>query len=188
MGDIARAVEASEEQVLEALEAMGAYRASSLDVPRSAREEESESVAETLGSPDHGYDRAEERATLAPLMARITERERTVLRLRFRDDLTQAEIGERIGVSQMQVSRLIRQALARLRAGVDADPPSDSHSTAPALPRLGSRPRACSRAENASNPSIRTLRSLQGSMIGLDFVSHNCQHVPRCQEQCGWGP
>jgi RNA polymerase sigma-B factor len=120
IGDVARAVEASEEQVLEALEAMGAYRASSLDVPRSAREEESESVTETIGSIDHGYDRAEERATLEPLMAGITERERTVLRLRFADDLTQAEIGERIGVSQMQVSRLIRQALSRLRASVDA--------------------------------------------------------------------
>jgi len=120
VGDVARAVEASEEQVLEALEAMGAYRASSLDVPRSAREEESESVAETIGSNDEGYDRAEERATLEPLMAGITERERTVLRLRFHDDLTQAEIGERIGVSQMQVSRLIRQALSRLRAGAEA--------------------------------------------------------------------
>ncbi len=115
VGDVARAVEVSEEQVLEALEAMGAYRASSLDVPRSSREDESESVAETIGSTDQGYDRAEERATLEPLMAGITERERTVLRLRFSDDLTQAEIGERIGVSQMQVSRLIRQALSRLR-------------------------------------------------------------------------
>ncbi len=120
VGDVARAVETSEEQVLEALEAMGAYRASSLDVPRSSREDESESVAETIGSTDQGYDRAEERATLEPLMAGITERERTVLRLRFSDDLTQAEIGERIGVSQMQVSRLIRQALSRLRAGADA--------------------------------------------------------------------
>ncbi len=120
VGDVARAVETSEEQVLEALEAMGAYRASSLDVPRSSREDESESVAETIGSTDRGYDRAEERATLEPLMAGITERERTVLRLRFSDDLTQAEIGERIGVSQMQVSRLIRQALSRLRASADA--------------------------------------------------------------------
>ncbi|HEY2632037.1 MAG TPA: SigB/SigF/SigG family RNA polymerase sigma factor [Solirubrobacteraceae bacterium] len=119
VGEIARAVEASEEQVLEAMEAMGAYRASSLDVPRSVREEESETVAESIGSADDGYDRAEERATLAPLMASITERERIVLRLRFADDLTQAEIGERIGVSQMQVSRLIRQAVARLRASVD---------------------------------------------------------------------
>jgi RNA polymerase sigma-B factor len=117
VADVARAVKASEEQVLEALEAMGAYRTSSLDAPRSSRDEETESVAESLGSHDTGFDRAEERATLEPLMSRISERERMVLRLRFGDDLTQAEIGERIGVSQMQVSRLIRQALARLRAG-----------------------------------------------------------------------
>jgi RNA polymerase sigma-B factor len=120
VGEIARAVEVSEEQVLEALEAMGAYRASSLDVPRAAREEEGgESVAESLGHDDAGYERAEQRATLEPLLERISERERTVLRLRFGADLTQAEIGERIGVSQMQVSRLIRQALTRLRAGAD---------------------------------------------------------------------
>jgi RNA polymerase sigma-B factor len=119
VSELARAVEVSEAQVLEALEAMGSYRASSLDAPRSSRDEETQSVAETLGSDDSGFDRAEERATLDLLMARITDRERTVLRLRFRDDLTQAEIGERIGVSQMQVSRLIRQALARLRAGVE---------------------------------------------------------------------
>jgi RNA polymerase sigma-B factor len=119
VGEIAQAVQVPEEQVLEALEAMGAYRASSLDAPRSTREEETESVAEALGRNDQGFDRAEDRATLGPLMGRISERERTVLQLRFGDDLTQAEIGERIGVSQMQVSRLIRQALARLRAGVD---------------------------------------------------------------------
>jgi RNA polymerase sigma-B factor len=119
VAEIAKAVEASDEQVLEALEAMGAYRATSLDSPRSSRDEETESVAEGLGVSDRGFDRAEERATLEPLMGRISERERIVLRLRFSDDLTQAEIGERIGVSQMQVSRLIRQALTRLRAGVD---------------------------------------------------------------------
>jgi RNA polymerase sigma-B factor len=121
VGEVARAVDASEEQVLEALEAMGAYRAGSLDAPRSSRDEETETVAEALGSDDLGFDRAEERATLEPLLGQIGERERKVLELRFGADLTQAEIGERIGVSQMQVSRLIRQALARLRAGVDAD-------------------------------------------------------------------
>lgn len=119
VAEIAAAVEASDEQVLEALEAMGAYRATSLDSPRSSRDEETESVAEGLGSNDNGFDRAEERATLEPLMGRVSERERVVLRLRFAEDLTQAEIGERIGVSQMQVSRLIRQALTRLRAGID---------------------------------------------------------------------
>jgi RNA polymerase sigma-B factor len=120
IAEIAKAVEVSDEQVLEALEAMGAYRTTSLDSPRSTRDEETESVAEGLGASDQGFDRAEERATLEPLMGRISARERTVLRLRFGQDLTQAEIGERIGVSQMQVSRLIRQALTRLRAGVDA--------------------------------------------------------------------
>lgn len=119
VGEIARMVDASEEQVLEALEAMGAYRAGSLDAPRSTREEETESIADSLGSDDSGFERAEERATLQPLLERISERERIVLELRFGEDLTQAEIGERIGVSQMQVSRLIRQALTRLRAGAE---------------------------------------------------------------------
>lgn len=117
VAEIAVAMEVSEEQVLDAMEAMGAYRASSLDAPRSGREEEPETVADALGSTDTGFDRAEARAALAPLFSRISERERVVLELRFGEDLTQAEIGERIGVSQMQVSRLIRQALARLRSG-----------------------------------------------------------------------
>jgi RNA polymerase sigma-B factor len=119
VSELASAAQVSEERVLEALEAMGAYRTSSLDAPRSAREEEAESVAEGMGVDDQGYRRAEERATLEPLMGRLSDRERTVLKLRFAEDLTQAEIGERIGVSQMQVSRLIRQALVRLRAGAD---------------------------------------------------------------------
>ena len=59
---------------------------------------------------------AEDRATIEHVMRVITPREREVLRLRFAEDLTQAEIGERVGVSQMQVSRIIRQSIARLRA------------------------------------------------------------------------
>jgi RNA polymerase sigma-B factor len=119
VGEIAQAVSASEEQVLEALEAAGAYRASSLDAPRSIQAEEpGESVVDALGYEESDYRRAEERATLEPLLARISPRERIVLKLRFGEDMTQAEIGERIGVSQMQVSRLIRQALARLREGL----------------------------------------------------------------------
>jgi RNA polymerase sigma-B factor len=123
VSEIAEAVGATEEQVLDALEAAGAYRAGSLDAPRGGRGEEAgESLADTLGGDEGGFERAEERATLAPLMTRISERERVVLELRFGQDLTQAEIGERIGVSQMQVSRLIRQALSRLRAGLDEPP------------------------------------------------------------------
>jgi RNA polymerase sigma-B factor len=121
VSDIARAVDAPEEQVLDALEAAAAYRATSLDAPRAASggEEAGESMADTLGVEEAGFQHAEEHAILEPLLARVTPRERLVLQLRFSEDLTQAEIGERIGVSQMQVSRLIRQALARMRAGVD---------------------------------------------------------------------
>jgi RNA polymerase sigma-B factor len=123
VGEIAAAMECSEEQVLEALQAAGAYRAGSLDAPRAATGEEAgESVGETIGVQEGGFERAEERATLGPMFARITERERLVLTLRFAEDLTQAEIGERIGVSQMQVSRLIRQALARLRESLQESP------------------------------------------------------------------
>lgn len=125
VGDIARAIELPPEEVLEALEAAAAYRAGSLDAPRSIQGEDSgDTLADTLGDDDHGFMRAEERATLEPLLGHISERERTVLELRFGADLTQAEIGERIGVSQMQVSRLIRQALARLRAGLGETPPT----------------------------------------------------------------
>jgi RNA polymerase sigma-B factor len=126
VAELGEALDASEEQVLEALRAAGAYHAGSLDAPRPGRAEADvvgESVGDALGDEEHGFERAEERATLGPLLAHISTRERLVLTLRFGEDLTQAEIGERIGVSQMQVSRLIRQALTRLRAGL-VEPPS----------------------------------------------------------------
>jgi RNA polymerase sigma-B factor len=117
--ELAEKLEVSEEQVLEAREASGAYRATSLSTPRGG-DDQHETLADTLGTEEHGYTTAEDRATLSRLMQAITPREREVLRLRFEEDLTQAEIGERIGVSQMQVSRLIRQAVARLRVAARA--------------------------------------------------------------------
>ena len=113
--EIGAKVGATEEQVLEALEAAGAYRATSFDAPRSNDDDGGDSLGDAVGLDETGFGLAEDRATLERLMAAITPREREVLRLRFVEDLTQAEIGERIGVSQMQVSRLIRQSLARLR-------------------------------------------------------------------------
>ena len=73
------------------------------------------SRAFSLGGDDHGYERAEARATFESLVSGLDHRAREVLRLRFAEDLTQAEIGERVGVSQMHVSRIIRQAIGRLR-------------------------------------------------------------------------
>jgi RNA polymerase sigma-B factor len=113
--EIAEKVGHDEEDVLEALEASGAYRATSLETPRGTEDEGDETLGDTLGTDEPGFMRAEERATIARLMRSLSPREREVLRLRFDEDLTQAEIGERIGVSQMQVSRIIRQSLGRLR-------------------------------------------------------------------------
>jgi RNA polymerase sigma-B factor len=107
------------EQVLEAREASGAYRAVSLDRPRTDDEEEGESYADAVGIEDPGFRLAEDAATVERLMRVLSEREREVLRLRFEEDLTQSEIGERVGVSQMHVSRLIRQSVARLREAAD---------------------------------------------------------------------
>jgi RNA polymerase sigma-B factor len=126
--EIAEAVGIEEEDVLEALEASGAYRATSLSTPRGNEDEAGETLGDTVGTAEEGFGRAEDRATLEQLMRAVTPREREVLRLRFEEDLTQAEIGERIGVSQMQVSRIIRQSIARLRTvartgGDDRPPP-----------------------------------------------------------------
>jgi RNA polymerase sigma-B factor len=120
--ELAERIGATEEAVLEALEAAGAYHATSLDTPRASESDAGDTLADTVGDEEAGYDRAEERATIAWLMRSISPREREVLRLRFEEDLTQAEIGEIIGVSQMQVSRLIRQAVARLRLAAHSDP------------------------------------------------------------------
>jgi RNA polymerase sigma-B factor len=112
----------SEEVALEALQAASAYHSTSLDTPRGTEGEPGDTLADTIGGDEDGYDLAEDRATIARLMRSVTPREREVLRLRFEEDLTQAEIGELIGVSQMQVSRLIRQAVARLRLAAGSAP------------------------------------------------------------------
>jgi RNA polymerase sigma-B factor len=114
-GEIAERTGASLEQVLEAREASAAYRAVSLDRPRSEDDEDGDSYADAFGAEDPGFGLAEDSATVDRLMRVLTDREREVLRLRFEEDLTQSEIGQRVGVSQMHVSRLIRQSIARLR-------------------------------------------------------------------------
>ena len=123
--EVARAVDTECEDILEAMQASSAYRATSLETPRAGGEgEPGDTLGDSVGTIDDGFDRAEQRAVLHALMRSLTPREREVVRLRFEEDLTQAEIGELIGVSQMQVSRVLRQAIARLRTltRVEADP------------------------------------------------------------------
>jgi RNA polymerase sigma-B factor len=105
------------EQMLEAREAAGAYRAVSLDRPRD--DDDEGGIAPALGVEDPGFGEAEDAVTVQRLLWVLSDREREVLRLRFAEDLTQAEIGSRIGVSQMHVSRLIRQAIGRLREAAE---------------------------------------------------------------------
>jgi RNA polymerase sigma-B factor len=121
--EVARAIDREPEEVLEAMEASSAYRATSLDTPRSSGgDDDGETLGEAVGTTDDGFARAEQRALLDALLRSLTKREREVVRLRFEEDLTQAEIGAHIGVSQMQVSRVLRQAIARLRILAAARP------------------------------------------------------------------
>jgi RNA polymerase sigma-B factor len=113
VAEIVLAVGLNEEDVLDALQAGGAYRARSFDEPSG--DEDDVTLGDSIGVPEHGFARVESRVTFAALLGVVTAREREVLRMRFEDDMTQAEIALVIGASQMHVSRIIRQALARIR-------------------------------------------------------------------------
>jgi RNA polymerase sigma-B factor len=115
--DVAEAVGAPVEDVLEAMEAATAYEAVSLDAPRpGGGEEDSWTLGESLADDELGYERVEIGETLRGTLEALPARERLILRLRFEEDLTQAEIANQVGVSQMHVSRLLRRSLDRLSA------------------------------------------------------------------------
>ena len=122
--EIAHDVGVSIEQVLEAHEAAAAYRAHSLDRPCSDDDQDATQLVDALGGDEPGYRQAEHAATVERMMSVLSDREREILRLRFAEDLTQSEIGDRVGLSQMHISRLLRQAVARLReaAGSTEEP------------------------------------------------------------------
>jgi RNA polymerase sigma-B factor len=128
--EVASVTDTEPEDVLEAMQASSAYRATSLDMPRAGGEDEpGATLGDTVGVVEDGYGRAEQRAMLDDLMSSLTAREREVVWLRFEHDLTQAAIGERIGVSQMQVSRVLRQAIAKLRVLARAEATADDDDT-----------------------------------------------------------
>jgi RNA polymerase sigma-B factor len=102
------------EAVVEALGALSNRTALSLAAPAGHDEEGDATIADTLGDVEDGYDVAEARALLAPALKHVPVREQRILRMRFVEDMTQSEIATEIGVSQMQISRLLRQSLDRL--------------------------------------------------------------------------
>ena len=110
------------EDVIEALNAGAAHDAASLDAPAVSDDEYPTTLGDSLGEIDRRYDLVEHTATMTRAMRMLPQRERTILLLRFSADLTQGEIADQLGISQMHVSRLIRQALERVRlaSGVEA--------------------------------------------------------------------
>lgn len=117
--ELATAAQVSEEEVLEALEAGQAYRFASLDAP-SPGEDGGDTLSAQLGEEDSGMLDAEHRVALSPLLAQLPMREQVILHLRFFEGLTQSGIAERLGISQMHVSRLLARSLAQLRSAAEA--------------------------------------------------------------------
>ena len=111
--EIAERVDVTEEEVLEALQAGNAYRAASLDAP--ARDDDDATVGDLVAHHEKGFALAETRADLRVLSRVLQPRERVVIQMRFERDMTQQEIGKIVGLSQMQISRILRTAFVRLR-------------------------------------------------------------------------
>jgi len=114
--ELARVARIEAAEVADALGAATAYDAVSLDSPAyGSQAEAGATFGDALGAHDERYDLVEYAVTIEPALRALPARQRAILRLRFREDMTQAEIATRLGISQMHVSRLLRQALARLR-------------------------------------------------------------------------
>jgi RNA polymerase sigma-B factor len=116
VNELAEYLELSTEDVIDALQAIQAYESLSLDAPRPGATDEATSYGDAMGEEDVRYELVELDATVSAVLGRIPQRERQILRMRFVEDLTQTEIAERVGISQMQVSRLLRRSLDQLRA------------------------------------------------------------------------
>jgi len=112
--ELAQALECPIEQVLEAHEVARSYETSSLDAPVTHDGDDSSTLVELIGTEETGFELAENRETIAQTWRELSEVERHVVELRCLHDLTQREIGQRVGYSQMHVSRLLRRSIDRL--------------------------------------------------------------------------
>jgi len=117
--ELAQYLELGQEEVLEGLQTAEAYGAVSLDAPLSSEDDEESSRLDALGQEDRRLGLVDDHATIFAAARHLSTREREILYLRFGEDLTQSEIADRVGVSQMQVSRLLRRSLHRLRELTD---------------------------------------------------------------------
>ena len=153
---LAAELEVSEEEVMDGLQAGGA--AISLDAPIKPEDGEGvRSLLETVGASEPGYELALDRSALRQAAAGLSDRDRLILKLRFEGDFSQQQIADRIGLSQMQVSRLLRGALQRLRQAIEpGGTPSESD------PR-------CGQAVEASDRQARSAAA-KGCQLAWDVI------------------
>jgi RNA polymerase sigma-B factor len=118
--ELAERLHAEPEEIVDAIDATNAYTTASLDVPVDSGDSESAALGELLGDDDMGIEGVVNREALKPLIATLSERDKQILLMRFFRNMTQAQIGEHLGVSQMQVSRLLTRILGQLREGMGA--------------------------------------------------------------------
>ena len=120
--ELAKAASVTDEEVLEALESGRAYTSLSLSAGSGGHDEDGElDPLESLGTMEHQYEVSEDRAVLEPGFRVLDERERKILHLRFFEGLTQSQIAQQVGISQMHVSRLIRRSLEKIRDEIAAE-------------------------------------------------------------------
>ncbi|WP_398978399.1 RNA polymerase sigma factor SigF [Streptomyces sp. I05A-00742] len=120
VGELAEHLGLSEEEVVEGMGASNAYTASSLDAPAEESDNEG-TLSDRIGYEDHDLEGVEYVESLKPLIAELAPRDRKILSLRFVGNMTQSEIGEELGISQMHVSRLLSRTLVKLRRGLLSD-------------------------------------------------------------------
>ncbi len=122
VAELAEHAEMDQELVLEAIQASSAYETRSLDAPAPTEDDEGRTYADTMGNADDRFEFVDDCDAVGRAMKSLPVRERRILHMRFMEDLTQSEIAQRIGVSQMQISRLLRRALTELREGSESEP------------------------------------------------------------------
>lgn len=140
--ELAAALDTDVSEIIEALHARDDQHPGSLDVERRGDER---MVIDTIGGVDHAYATIENREAIRPLIEALPSRERTILTMRFFGDMTQSQIAQQLGISQMHVSRLLAQTLARLRRSLaDAEQPrsATAGSPSPAVARTSPARRA----------------------------------------------
>nr|MCF0101683.1 RNA polymerase sigma factor SigF [Streptomyces sp. MH191] len=156
VAELAVVLGVSEEDVVDGLAVGNAYTASSLDSPAPEDDGGEGSLADRLGYEDTALEGVEYRESLKPLLAKLPPRERQIIMLRFFANMTQSQIGEEVGISQMHVSRLLTRTLAQLREGLISDP-----SRCPFSPAVRRSYLSASHATAATTATARTMPTIR---------------------------